>query len=285
MPSSFRPKVFDLKILDTSPTGLTLSALVNMTNPSEYSASVPYINIHILNNGSVIGHATARDLHVAPGENNNLLVEAVYDPLTLGGAKGAKVGRELLSQYISGYNTTLTLQTHNGSIPGQPALGEALARFKVEMPTPDLHGPGDDSPPEDPEDPDKGEEGGPHFIEDATMHLFTSTATFTLLSPLRYSVLYVTGIDATAYYKGDDVGHIAYDLPFAVPPIDEEGQGVTSPRLPVDWSLGSVGYDAVKRALGGKLRLSAEAEVGVRVGKWEERVWFKGKGIGASVRL
>ena len=102
---------------------------------------------------------------------------------------------------------------------------------------------------------------------------------------MKREILYVTSINATAFYKGDDVGRILYDLPFAVPPVDEEGNGVTSPRLPVDWSLGSVGYDAVKRALGGKLKLSAEANVGVKVGKWEEEVWFKGRGIGASVRL
>ncbi|KAK5127373.1 hypothetical protein LTR85_006712 [Meristemomyces frigidus] len=287
-PPAFRPKVFDLQILDTSPTGLTLSALVNITNPTDYSASVPYIDIHILNNGSVLGHATARNLQLGPGENNNLHVTAVWDPLTMGGVNGSKVGRELLSQYISGLNTTLTLQTHKGSIPTQPALGEALAKFAVEMPTPSLHSPPRAHPPDEPEDPGKpgkGDDGAPHFIEDATMHLFTSTATFTLLSPLKREILYVTSIDATAFYKGDDVGRIVYDLPFAVPPVDEEGNGVTSPRLPVDWSLGSVGYDAVKRALGGKLKLSAEANVGVRVGRWEEEVWFKGGGIGASVRL
>lgn len=74
-------------------------------------------------------------------------------------------------------------------------------------------------------------------------------------------------------------------MPFDVPPVDEDGNGVTSPRLPVEWSLGSVGYDAVKRALGGSLRLGAVADVGVGVGEWRERVWFVGGGIGARVRI
>lgn len=46
-----------------------------------------------------------------------------------------------------------------------------------------------------------------------------------------------------------------------------------------------MGYEAVKQALGGKLRVSARAEVGVRVGAWAERVWFEGSGIGARVRI
>jgi len=112
------------------------------------------------------------------------------------------------------------------------------------------------------------------------MHLITSTATFTLLSPLRTSTLYVTYLNATAFYHEDKVGHIDYDLPFAVPP-----GATTSPRLPVQWNLGSVGYDAVKGALGGTLRLAAKATVGVKLGEWEERIWYRGKGIGANIRL
>ena len=119
------------------------------------------------------------------------------------------------------------------------------------------------------------------FISDATMHLITSTATFTLMSPLRSSTLYVTYLNATAHYKGDDVGHIDYDEPFAVPPA----QPVQSPRLPVAWDLGSVGYDAIRNAVGGSLKLTARATVGVRLGLWEERIWFQSKGIGAKIRL
>ena len=236
-----------------------------------------------MKNGSLLGHATARDLYVKPGENHNLLVKAVYSPFDLGGKNAKEVGRQLLSQYISGWNTTLTLQTHKGSIPTQPALGKALSKFAVEIATPKLRAPtpGD---PEDPDDPDK-EHDGPHFIQDVTMHLITSTATFTLLSPLRHSTIYVENIDATALYKGEDVGRIQYALPFAVPPVDKEGNGITTPRLPVEWSVGSVGYEAVKEALGGTLKLAAEADVGVRLGKFQETVWFKGKGIGAHVRL
>ena len=112
------------------------------------------------------------------------------------------------------------------------------------------------------------------------MHLLSSTAEFTLQSPLKETTIYMTSINATAFYKEDRVGTIAYDLPLAIPP----GISVT-PRLPVDWSLGSVGYDAVKKALGGQLKLQAVADVGVRIGEWEEAIWYQGKGIGAKIRL
>lgn len=189
----------------------------------------------------------------------------------------------------TGFNTTLSLKTHRDTIPSQPVLGEILSRFEVDLPTPKLrHGDDDD------DDDKHGDK--PHFIKDATvrfhsphsphpanpaqMHLLTSTAIFTLSSPLRQSTIYVTYLNATARYHDDPVGHILYDLPFAVPP----GLSQT-PRLPVDWSLGSVGYEAVKKALGGELKLNATATVGLKLGKWEERVWFVGGGIGAHVQL
>lgn len=112
------------------------------------------------------------------------------------------------------------------------------------------------------------------------MHLISSTAIFNLASPLSTTTLYVTHLNATALYHENPVGRIEYDLPFAVPPGISE-----TPRLPVDWSLGSVGYEALRKALGGQLRLNASADVGLKVGRWQEGVWFLGHGLGASVRL
>lgn len=275
------PKVFNLSIIDTTESSLTISALVNLTNPTNYSATVPYVDINILNNNTLLGHATVKNLSLRPGNNTNIPVTATWDPLTLGGDPAASIGREFLSQYISGWNTTLTLQTHKGTLPALPSLGHALSHFPVTFPTPRL---GSSTPPPSP-DPPKEDPNKPHFIEDATFHLLTSTATFTLLSPLHSSVLTITSINATAIYRHHPAGKIFYDVPFDVPPVDEDGNGVTSPRLPVEWSFGSVGYDAVKRALGGSLRLGAEAVVGVGVGEWRETVWFVGGGIGARVRI
>jgi hypothetical protein len=133
---------------------------------------------------------------------------------------------------------------------------------------------------DDPSDPSDGADDEPHFIQEATMHIFSSTANFVLLSPLSKTVLYITKINATAFYKDDDVGTIEYELPFAVPPGTS-----TTPRLPVEWSLGSVGYEAVRKAIGGTLRLSARAEVGIRIGMYDVVVWFRGGGIGAKVRI
>lgn len=92
----------NLSITDTSPTSITLQAYVNFTNPTNYSATVPYFNINILANNTILGQATARDVIVYPGNNTNVVVTAVWDPFTQSGEKGKNIGKELLSQYVSG---------------------------------------------------------------------------------------------------------------------------------------------------------------------------------------
>ncbi|KAL8694554.1 MAG: hypothetical protein Q9218_000810 [Villophora microphyllina] len=278
--TTFSPQVGSLEILDTTKTSLTIGAKVNLTNPTEYAATVPYIDINISVNGTTLGHATARDVSVAPGPNHNLAIVAVWDPHSQSGGRGAHIGSELLSQYISGYNTTLTLRTHPHSIPSQPRLGSALSVFNVTIPTPQLSPPPNPNRPINPEPPSEPGSSAPHFIDDAVFHLITSTAILTLLSPLPHTSLWITSVSATASYNNTPVGAIEYDIPFEVPPGASE-----TPRLPVDWDLGSVGYEAFRKALNGQLKVEAEANVRVRVGRWRERVWYVGKGIGARVRL
>ncbi|KAK8202768.1 hypothetical protein HDK77DRAFT_456205 [Phyllosticta capitalensis] len=261
--SHLSPQIGNLSIVETTPNSIHMTANVNFTNPTKYTAEVPYADIYILTNSTVMGHVTARDLYIGPGNNTNILVEAVWDPLGMSGTDGKAVGRELLSQWLSGWNTTLELKTHNATIPALPSLGYALSPMGVKLATPKLGG-----------------DDGPHFIRGATMHLISSTAIFNLASPLSTTTLYVTHLNATALYHENPVGRIEYDLPFAVPPGISE-----TPRLPVDWSLGSVGYEALRKALGGQLRLNASADVGLKVGRWQEGVWFLGHGLGASVRL
>ncbi|PVI07803.1 hypothetical protein DM02DRAFT_511722 [Periconia macrospinosa] len=284
--SKFAPKIGNLSIIDTSPTSLILQAHANITNPTNYSATVPYFNINVLVNETVVGQAMVKDVDVHPGNNTDIVVTVVWDPFTYGGKAGKTIGSEFLSQYISGYNVSFTFQAHNKTIPSQPGLGEVLSHFPITIPAPSLSGPKDPDDPDGPDDPDDGDDRDDsgrkrsHFIRSATMHIISSTALFTLASPFHSTTMYITALNATAYHDGHPAGVINYDIPFAVPPGLSE-----SPRLPVDWSLSSIGYDAIRKALGGTLKLKAFANVGVQVGEWTERIWYQGGSIGAHVRL
>jgi hypothetical protein len=57
----------------------------------------------------------------------------------------------------------------------------------------------------------------------------------------------------------------------------------TTDRIPVE--VGSVGYDAIRRALGGELVVDAVADVVATIGNWRGRIRYNGQGLGAKVRL
>ncbi|KAF5693989.1 hypothetical protein FGLOB1_14297 [Fusarium globosum] len=266
-----KPQVGEIEVMETTETGIQMRALVNLTNPTPYAAVVPYLSVHILHDGELLGEAISRNVTFDLGNNTNLPVLATWDPLRFGGEKAQAVGRKLLSDYVSGKNTTLTARTHKRSVPNVPIIGEALSKINITLPTPRITVPGED---------EHGDEK-PHFIADATFHLFSSTATFTLLSPLLYNTLYIEHINATALYNHTEpVGQIIHDEPFPATP----GRSQT-PRLPVIWSASSVGYGKLKEALGGSLKLDAIANVTVRLGSWTEKIHYTGKGIGAKVSL
>ncbi len=166
---------------------MTIQATVNFSNPTDYSAYIPFVRVNILNNDTVLGHMTVKDLNFVPGLNKDVVAEAFWNPLGLGGKGGQKIGRELLSQYISGefilsirsstivrligmipgWNTTVTLKTDESTIPSQPALGRALAALEVTVPTPRLSTPGQPGG-GDGDDPSDGD-GAPHMIGDVTV--------------------------------------------------------------------------------------------------------------------
>ncbi|KAM7218785.1 hypothetical protein V8F06_005799 [Rhypophila decipiens] len=265
---TLEPQASDIEVVETDPTSVLIRASVNITNPTPYSAHIPFISVHVLCNGTVLGEVTAKNLNLTTGNNTNLVVTALWKP-SLGGPVGSQNGRDLISQYLSGYNTSVTVKTHRNSIPSQPLIGEALSKINITVSAPRLNLPGG------------GEGEKEHFIRDAVFHVFSSTATFTLVSPLRHNTLYIERINATALYNHTEpMGRIEYNLPFAAPPGESQ-----TPKLPVQWSLDSVGYGKLKEALGGRMKLDARAVVGVRVGQWTETVWYVGKGIGASVRV
>lgn len=278
--SHINPRVYDLQIVSSTPSSLTLEAKMNFTNPTNYTATVPHFNILIVKNGSVIGDATVSNLEVREGNNTGSLARVTWNPLSSHADKHSpEIARNLLSQYISGYNCTMQFRTHADSVPGNPGIGKALERYPIEMPMPHLSAP----LPDDDSDGDDDEDGKdrPSFIKEATFHLLSSTAVFLMHSPFAHTTMYLETINATAFYNGTEViGTIDYRFPFKVVPGVSE-----SPRLPVKRSEEGMGWDRIREALGGRLRLNAKAEAGVRIGEWREDVWVEAGGIGSKVRL
>lgn len=97
-----KPKLESFEILHTTPSTISLQATVNFTNPTPYSASIPYVDCLMLFNGTALAHVTVRELSVVPGDNSGVVFEALWSPLAAGGDAGVIAGRDLLSGYVSG---------------------------------------------------------------------------------------------------------------------------------------------------------------------------------------
>ncbi|KAM3431555.1 hypothetical protein NHJ13734_007246 [Beauveria thailandica] len=268
---NFKPRIGNIWIRNTTSTAINMECAVNFTNPTPYTVSVPYVNLHVVSDENILGDLAVQDLLVGDGNVTDTAVSASWNPAGLGGDTSREAGRKLISDYISGKNTSVTLRSHRGSLPNLPELGEALSRINLTFPAPRLKLPG--------EGPKHDKSAG--FLRDAIFHLLTSSASFVLASPLRQNTIHIQHITATAFYNHTEpIARIEHSEEFDVPPGLSE-----TPRLSVQWSLESVGYGKLREVLGGSLRLDALAQITVRIGQWIETVQYQGRGIGAKVRL
>ncbi|CUS11592.1 unnamed protein product [Tuber aestivum] len=267
------PKISELLITDTTTQSFTLGIDLSLENPTPWEAVVPHMNVHITHDGFVLGNATLVNGHLTTG-TNFLYIGTTWDPRAHGGHEAEDAGKRLAGEYISGYNTTITICPHANSIPSMPLLSKLLSNFNVTIPTPRLPMPGKSGP----------SDSAPNFIESATIHLISSTADFLLNNPLRKDKVMIEAINGTAKYKGNELGKIESSKPFAIRPA-AEGR-TTTPRIPVRWKLGGVGYEAMRKALGGRLAVHAEASCLVRVGKLQMEVLYNSTNpIGANIHL
>lgn len=108
---SFTPTVRSLTITNSTANSLTLEATVDVDNPTEYSAVVPFVDVNILVNNTLLGHVRASNLELHHGVNQNLTALADWSPKS--GKRGRAIGRELLSQWISGMFQMMTFDNHN----------------------------------------------------------------------------------------------------------------------------------------------------------------------------
>jgi hypothetical protein len=99
--SSLAPKVGKMTVLETTKMTVFLGAETAFHNPTEYSAIVPYADLYLYANDTMIGNVTVRNIKVKRGQNENIPLQALWTPFA-DGAKGRKVARDVLSQFVSG---------------------------------------------------------------------------------------------------------------------------------------------------------------------------------------
>ena len=175
---------------------------------------------------------------------------------------------------IVGKSPNVTALFHNASIAGNPELSSALAGLNITIPVPIIHS-----------DPSNSFSESKHtspFLRSATIHILSRTAQFELFNPLDNIQIMLNSLIANATYKGELVGSI--NEPMLNFPVLAGQEGyTTTDRIPVE--VGSVGYNIIRRALGGQLVVDAVADVVATIENWRGRIRYDGHGVGANVKL
>lgn len=230
----------------------------------------------------LIGNVTTINANISKGLNRISGI-ITYAPAT---KQDIPYGEKFISEYISGnaYDCVrliagnapnVTALFHNASIEGNPQLSSALAGINITLPVPGIR----QSPTTFKSDESRDDSP---FLRSATIHILTRTAQFELFNPLNNSGIIINSLVANATYDDVLVGSITEPL-FNFPVLAGcEGYTMTE-KVPVE--VGSVGYDIIRRALGGQLVVDAVADVVATIGKWRGQIQYEGRGLGANVRL
>ncbi|KAF9407317.1 hypothetical protein BGZ94_002753 [Podila epigama] len=273
---------FNLDVVDSTEHSLTVKVTLVLFNPSKISATLGDLSFLWSYGGFEIGMATSPELQLEVGNNT---IEAYgmmnpslhcarrrYDP-SCDPEEAVAAAREFISKYISGDNSTsIKVQGYSESTH-IPLLRPMMETFAIESSLPSV-------------DQD--------FLISATMYLLSSSLVLELQNPLD-TVITVLYINGTASYKNETLGHILVDFekdiaapkPIVIPANDHQNETsgyAKTPRLPVMFDLSSVGYEALRKALGGSLDVDVLCHIKARVGAMVMWVDFIKDGVNANVR-
>jgi hypothetical protein len=95
------PRLESVEVGSTTYSTMLVKTRVNVTNPTPYSASVPYADFMMLYNGTKVAHITALDIALASKADATVHVDIMWEP-SEGGEDGVEAGREFLSKCVSG---------------------------------------------------------------------------------------------------------------------------------------------------------------------------------------
>jgi hypothetical protein len=136
------------------------------------------------------------------------------------------------------------------------------------------------------------------LLADCQMNILSSTVVMSLRNPFQGINMSINKINATASYEIYEIGKVIADFedlgegwkgPMLLPPpkCDEFGKCkgiiVESEKIPV--ATKKLGFEAIKKALGGSIDVSVDSQVGVMIDRFELKdLLYRQNNITAKVR-
>lgn len=146
------------------------------------------------------------------------------------------------------------------------------------------------------------------MLVNSTMYIFSSTIILYLHNPLPNTTITILALNSTAKYKGHIVGNLEVDFeiddkwggPLVLPASnatqkmgdkgEDEDDGpidgaIATPKLPFLYNVTSIGFETIKRALGGSIEVNVTSRCRLMVGEMrlEELIYVR-KEVVARIR-
>lgn len=294
------PQLTSMTILQGFPDALLVKTDLIIYSPSNVDINLGELNMILLYNGHLIGNTTIPELALAPGVSNELTVSAwlfgnnkhvidfIGEYISNGKTILATVTRNLETKTLYLYsfrlginmnsNVTLTISGQHPNASKSELLNGFFQHLSFDVQAPPFK--------------EKA------LLADCQMNILSSTVIMSLRNPFQDISMSIQKINATASYEIYEIGKVIADFedlgegwkgPMLLPPptCDELGKCkgivVESEKIPVITK--KLGYEAIKKALGGSIEVSVDSQVGVMIDQFElKNLLYRQSNITAKVR-
>ncbi|KAJ2842004.1 hypothetical protein J3B02_005709, partial [Coemansia erecta] len=135
----------------------------------------------------------------------------------------------------------------------------------------------------------------PKVLRKVVFHAFSLSVEATVVNPVSGAGIWLQAIEAIGYHNGDiPLGTLSYNFMADASrrmPASSNGfllpfnQSVTTPRLPIIANETSIGWDVVRRAIGGTLDVDVFTNIQILVGKAQFNITAMGKNAPVKIRF
>ncbi|KAJ1871080.1 hypothetical protein LPJ55_004183 [Coemansia sp. RSA 990] len=273
--SSAKVSVNRIHVAETTRELLVFELGLDIVNPFTYGAFITDLALNVNYDGLHIATVGVEELSLSKGKNtqtvyvhfNNYPEDLRQKRLFL----EASVGRNITIE-VAGFPNCTRI----------PPLEASLREFTKELTvdTSKLRKPGTSS----------GKLAGsfPQVLQEVVFHIFSMAAEATVVNPVSGAGIWLQKIEAIGYYHEDvPLGTLEYDFTAKQPsglrlPYN---QAVTTPRLPITANETSIGWDLLRKAIGGTLNVDVFTNIQMQIGNAPLNFTVLGKNAPVKVRL
>ncbi|KAJ2159787.1 hypothetical protein GGF46_002784 [Coemansia sp. RSA 552] len=264
-----------IHVVDTRQDLVALEIGLDVDNPLSYGAHITDLALMVNYSGLHIATVGVKELSLAQGASAITVYVDFFNHI------GDPRQQMLFLEASAGNNVTLDIAGFPNCTSIAP-LEASLRRFSQKVTI-------------DPSSRDASSTAVPQVLQEVVFHLFAMSAEATVVNPVSGAPMWLQTIKASGYYDDDiHLGTLEYDFTSTQQyPQRAASKGLvlpynratTTPRLPIAANETSIGWDVLRKALGGTLDVDVFTSISVLVGNAPLNFTVMGRNAPVKVRL